>query len=145
MSTTTLDDFSFTAPGYNARTLVMQGQEETFKPQERSYRRNLIVVREEVPAGTTVDGYCKSQLGQLAYGMRGFQRIKTGTLTLDGQSFPLIDARGTGPDGVLVSLLLAYVVVGRVALTITASHLAGPRFDAARPEFLAIFESFRVG
>jgi hypothetical protein len=40
--------------------------------------------------------------------------------------------------------LIAYVVRGETAYTVSASHLTGPRFEAVRNELLGLIEMLRL-
>ena len=56
----------------------------------------------------------------------------------------LFEVRSQGPGGILLGNLIAYYLRGTLAVTISASHLLGPRFEKARPEFLKIFASLNI-
>lgn len=145
MPTFDLDALSVTAPqGYEAKMVVLTGPEESYGLKERPFRRNVVIARDEVAPGADAETYSKQQLGLLAQNMQGFTRVKTETLEIDGATVPLVDARSVGPGGVLLGNLIAYVVKGNVAFTLSASHLLGPRFEQHRDEFLNVFKSVVV-
>ncbi len=140
-----LGELKVPAPeGYEARMLVIVGPEEKFQLKERPFQRNLVVAKELVPPGTSADEYCRAQLGQMAQTMPGFQRLKTTSVTISGRASPLVEARYTGPDGMLLTSLICYAVRGEAAYTISASHLTGPRFEAVRQELVGMIEQIEL-
>ncbi len=134
-----------TPDGYAARMLVLTGPAESdARGKPLPYRKNVVVSAEEMPEGTTTEAYMKAQLGVMSLNMEGFRRLKTSTITIGGASWPVIEAQSLGPQGVLYGQLIAYGVQGRTAWTLSASHLLGPQFNAAREEYLALFSRFEV-
>lgn len=145
MPTFDLSSLQVTAPeGYGPRMVVLSGPLESFGHKEQPFRRNVVITCEDVAAGTDAEAFVKAQLGLLAQSMPGFTRVKTSTLEIDGQAVPLIEARSTGPGGMLVQNIIAYLIKGSSAFTLSATHLLGPRFEEHRNEFVDIFKSVMV-
>lgn len=126
---------------YRIQMLVLAGPPEQFAAKEPSYLRNVVVAREDIGT-TSLDGYVRAQLAHLSRSMQGFHRVRTETLIIDGVSCPLLEIRCLGPGGILIANLLAYVPAGESVYTLSASHLAGPRFEAVREELRAVMQSF---
>lgn len=127
-----------TAEEYRPRMLLLV--EEPRAGTSAKHRKTLTVVREELPAGLTLEAYRQAQLQQLA--PSGFQGLKASTLTIMGRDCPAIEAHSVGPGGLPLANLLAYVQVGTVVYTLSAACLRGADFDQARPELEKTFESF---
>lgn len=152
MSRLSIGDLHFEAPPeYSVKMVIVtapskpqvQGGAKRFLQAERPYVRNIVVGREDIPEGTTLQQYADKQLEIMASQMPGFRKVKAGTITINGVECPLVEGQGTGPEGMLLSTLTAYVPGKGVVFTVSATHLAGIPFQDTKPEYVKIFESFR--
>ena len=130
--------------GYVAKMIVLTGPKERAGKQELPYRRNIVVSHEEIAEGTSAEQFAQTQLAVLAKNMQGFKTARTSAIEIGGQTCPLIEAQAHGPAGLLYGQLITYFVRGTDAWTLSASHVFGPQFEAAREEYAAIFGSFEV-
>ena len=111
---------------------------------ENKFCRNLVIAKEVVPQGMTVDVYKQAQLKMLSQSS-GFSTVKSGTLPIDGENSPFIETESVGPGGLPLASLIAYVKKGDTVFTLTCTNTKGAAFAAAREEFLAMLKSFSVG
>lgn len=149
-----LGDVSFTAPaGYLPRMVVIAAPPpaggktagQMVVKKEASYARNVVVVSEALPEGSTAEAYVERQVLLLQKNLPNFQLLKRGETHVGGRVCPLVETQSTGPEGRLLNSMTAYFVVGRMAYTLSASQLAGLPYQDARSEYLAILASFRAG
>lgn len=149
-----LGDVSFTAPAeYLPRMVVIAAPPPAGpKPagqmvvkKETSYARNVVIVSEALPDNTTAEAYTERQVLLLQKNLPNFQLLKRGEANVGGRMCPLVETQSTGPEGRLLNSITAYLIVGRMAYTLSASQLAGLPYQDARGEYLAIMASVRVG
>lgn len=148
-----LGDLSVDAPAdYSVKMVIMAapqkpqvaGPAKRFMQAERPFLRNIVIGRETVPDGTPIQTYVDRQIEIMSQQMPGFRRVKQETLTIDGVQCPLVEGQGTGPEGMLLGTLTAYVPGKGVVFTLSASHLAGLPFQETRAEYVKMFESFQI-
>ena len=153
MSRLDIGDLHFEAPSdYSVKMVIvtapakpqMAAGAKRFLQAERPYVRNIVVGREDVPEGTTLQQYADKQVEIMSAQMPGFRKVKTGTLKINGVDCPIIDGQGTGPEGMLLATLTTYVPGKGVIFTLSATHLAGVPFQDTRPEYVKMFESFKA-
>ena len=131
----------FTAPMKQSKAAP-----QMFKQKERQYLRNLVIAKEDLPTGMTPSQYGDEQGKILAMQMPGYKRLKAETIKIDGVDCPLLESQGNGPDGMLVVSLNCYVpsTEDKMIYTLSASNMAGLPFAETRPEYVTIFESFKI-
>lgn len=129
---------------YAPKMIVLTGPPERIGGQKSYFARNVVVSSELVAHGTTVKAYADQQLSVLARNQEGFRRIETSEIEIAGTTCPLVEAQAQGPGGALYGQLMAYVVRGAMAYTLSASHVLGKPFDAARAEYLEMFRSVEL-
>lgn len=153
MSRLTIGDLQLEAPPeYSVKMVIvtapakpqMQAGSKRFLQAERPYVRNIVVGREDVAEGTSLQQYAERQMEIMAAQMPGFRKVKASTITIGGVECPLIEGQGAGPEGMLLSTLTTYVPAAGVVFTLSATHLAGIPFQDTRPEYVKMFESFRA-
>jgi hypothetical protein len=131
----------FTAPMKSANK---PGTSPRFLQKERNFLRNLVVAREDLPAGTSLDDYCAKQVEVLSVQIPGYKRIKNDRIQIAGVSCPVVESQGAGPEGLALSTITTFYANSDTVWTISASNLTGIQFQDTRPEYLEIMKSFQV-
>ena len=149
-----LNGVSFEAPDdYQTRMIVIAAPQKASGPpmpgqmamkQESKFARNLVVASEDVAEGMNAKEYAEKQLTILKGTMPGFQVLKQGSLSVAGQDCPMFEAQSSGPGGRLLNSMTVYAVKGKLAYTLSASHLAGLPFSDTKKEYTKIIESFLI-
>lgn len=132
------------AAGYTPRMLVLAGPEETFGFNEKPFLRSVIFQCEKLPKGMDQESFAEKQNGLLTKHMQGFKKVRNHRVTIHGVDCPMIEATNVGPGGIMLTNLICYFVHGDMAITLSAAHLTGPRFEKVRKEFVSIFETLTV-
>ena len=147
-----LGPLTLTTPDdYSPRMFVMTAPEKE-KPkigmmvtkQEQTFARNVTLATEEVPATLTVLEYADAQLTAMKGGLPSFQLLKKGTVAIGGVEVPMVEIQSAGPEGRLLQAMIAYVIKGTTAFTLSASQMAGLPYNEVRKEYLAIFSSLKI-
>lgn len=130
--------------GYTPRMMILAGPEETFGFNEKAFLRSVIFQCEKLPKGHDQESFAEHQTNLLVKNMQGFKKVRSHRVTIHGRDCPMVEATNVGPGGVLLTNLICYFVVGNQAITLSAAHLTGPRFEKVRKEFVGIFETLTV-
>src|SRR5688572_26233605 len=92
-----MGDVNMTVPdGFTLHMAVVAA-----KP-ENKFCRNLVIAKEVVPQGMTVDAYKQAQVKMLSQSA-GFTTVKSGTLPIAGDNSPFIETESVGPGGLPLS------------------------------------------
>lgn len=149
-----LNGISFSAPDdYQARMIVIAAPQKKAAAmpgqmavkQESKFARNVVVASEDVSEGMDPKEYADKQIQILKGSMPGFQVLKQGSLAVGGVDCPMFEAQSAGPEGRLLNSMTVYMVKGKTAYTMSASHLAGLPFSDTKKEYAKILESFVPG
>ncbi len=131
----------FTAP---MKANKVAGASPRFLQKERLFLRNLVVAREELPNGSSLDDYTAKQVDALASQIPGFKRLKNDRITIAGTSCPIVESQGAGPEGLALTTITAFYENAGTVWTISASNLTGIQFQDTRAEYHDIIKSFQV-
>jgi hypothetical protein len=140
MAKISVADLNMTVPdGFTLHMAVVAA-----KP-ENKFCRNVVIAKEQVLPGTTVDQYKQAQLKMLSQSSAGFSTVKSGTVPIGGENCPMIETESVGPGGLPLASIIAYVKKGDLIYTFTATNTKGAAYAAAREEFIGIFKSVALG
>lgn len=141
MPTHQIGNVTFTTAGTYAPRMVLL-MEELPPGVVAPYRKSMVLVREDVPAGTSLEAYRQAHVRQVAGA--GFRAVQLSTIKVMDQDCPLLEAESASPTGVPLANLIAYLRVGDAVYTLNASAVRGEAFEKARAEFVAVMQSLRV-
>jgi hypothetical protein len=130
--------------GYVPRMLVLAGPEETYGAHEKPFLRSVVLKTEPRPKGKGAEQIAEEHLTALTKHMTGFQKVRRHTVIIHGEACPMVEATTRTASGAMLTNLIAFCVSGDLAISLSAAHLTGPRFERVRKEFAAIFESLTV-
>ena len=127
--------------GYSIKLAVLTGPVED--PGD-AFRKNIVFSIDPVPPGQTAAQFVESQLALMRSHLEGFQLVHTGRIELGGVECPLFETRSIGPGGAMIGALVAICIRDDLAYSLSATHYAGPPFEASRADFLSAFEGLMM-
>ncbi len=101
---------------------------------------SVVVARDRLREGETLEKYTQRQKGLMAQRMARFKLLGEGATQLDGQPAWWIDFEWVGPEGPMLQRQFLTLSPMGVALLVTGTFRGTPR-----PEALELFNQFLVG
>ena len=128
-------------------TLMLHFEGEDFAADERPFAATAMVqARLDVPAGTAPGDVMVKDLSQVKRELAGFDLIDQGSTKLgatDGVRF--LEFAYAESAGRRLRQLTFYLPTSGRMYAVTGSHVEGERFDAVRPQIVALAQSVAEG
>ncbi|HEY4219945.1 MAG TPA: DcrB-related protein [Myxococcota bacterium] len=126
--------------------LMLHFEGEDFTDDDRPFAATALVqTRLDVPAGTAPSDVVIADLATVKKELAGFDLVEHGTTKLGAAEVCFLEFSYAESQGRRLRQLTFYMASGKQFLTVTGTHVEGERFDAIRPQVVALAQSVLSG